>query len=185
MLEVVSEFMQVVAPDQRFVVAGGSYGAYLARGMINQQGGMIDGLYLIVPLIVPDDTLIQLPPQQTLVADEQYLAALSPQESYLRDLFVIQSLETLELFRNLTDPTMEAPNPNYLQKIREQFAFSFPVDNLPTPFPAPALIITGRQDSICGYFEAWKTIENYPRATFAVLDRAGHLLHFEQQSLYQ
>jgi pimeloyl-ACP methyl ester carboxylesterase len=59
------------------------------------------------------------------------------------------------------------------------------VDALPEPFPAPTLILTGRQDSMCGYREAWKIFDNYPRATFAVLDRAGHLLGWEQQSLFR
>ena len=41
----------------------------------------------------------------------------------------------------------------------------------------------GRQDSISGYRDAWAILENYPRATFAVLDRAGHGLGVEQRSL--
>ncbi|MGD0429558.1 MAG: hypothetical protein ABSA58_00575 [Acetobacteraceae bacterium] len=36
------------------------------------------------------------------------------------------------------------------------------------------MIITGRQDTAVGYRDAWQIIENYPRATFAVMDRADH-----------
>ncbi len=61
--------------------------------------------------------------------------------------------------------------------------FSFKVDQLGTPFPAPALIIMGRQDSYCGYREAWEIIENYPRGTFAVLDRTGHAIGNDQKVL--
>src|SRR5689334_5319844 len=53
-LEVVSEFMQIVAPGNHFVVAGYSYGGYLARGLVYRQGTRIDGLLLMVPGIEPD-----------------------------------------------------------------------------------------------------------------------------------
>ena len=67
----------------------------------------------------------------------------------------------------------------FLGKIREQpekYAFSFNVDNLPEPFPGPALIITGRQDAIVGYRDAWSILDKYPRASYVILDRAGHQL---------
>jgi hypothetical protein len=34
-----------------------------------------------------------------------------------------------------------------------------------------------------GYRDAWGILENFPRATFAVLDRSGHFLEIEQQDL--
>jgi pimeloyl-ACP methyl ester carboxylesterase len=45
------------------------------------------------------------------------------------------------------------------------------------------LILTGRQDASVGYAGAWRLLEHYPRATFAVLDRAGHGLPHEQVEL--
>jgi pimeloyl-ACP methyl ester carboxylesterase len=66
----------------------------------------------------------------------------------------------------------------------ENYEFSFAVDALAKPCPAPALIVSGRQDSIVGYRDAWEIIENYPRATFAVLDRSGYLLGVEQADLF-
>ena len=58
------------------------------------------------------------------------------------------------------------------------------MDALPQPFPAPTLIVAGRQDSIVGYRDAWRILESYPRATIAVLDRAGHCLEIEQARLF-
>jgi pimeloyl-ACP methyl ester carboxylesterase len=43
--------------------------------------------------------------------------------------------------------------------------------------------VTGRQDSAVGYLGAWELLDHYPRATFAVLDRAGHALPHEQPEL--
>ena len=45
--------------------------------------------------------------------------------------------------------------------------------------------MTARQDHLCGYRDAWNLLDNYPRATFAVLDRAGHFVNIEQDVLCQ
>jgi len=51
-------------------------------------------------------------------------------------------------------------------------------------FKKPTVILLGRQDSSVGYKDAWTTLDNYTRATFAVLDRAGHNLQIEQVELF-
>jgi pimeloyl-ACP methyl ester carboxylesterase len=58
-----------------------------------------------------------------------------------------------------------------------------PEDASPEPFVQPTLFITGRQDQIVGYRDAWARLEHYPRATFAVLDIAGHNAHMDQPGL--
>ena len=40
-------------------------------------------------------------------------------------------------------------------------------------FNKSTLILLGRQDSSVGYKDAWSILDNYPKATFAVLDKAG------------
>ena len=52
-------------------------------------------------------------------------------------------------------------------------------------FGKPTLVLTGRQDSHVGYKDGWRVLEKYPRATYAVLDRAGHALGVEQKELFQ
>ena len=54
----------------------------------------------------------------------------------------------------------------------------------PKSVEKPTLILAGRQDAMVGYRDAWKILENYPRGTFAVLDRAGHNLQIEQETLF-
>jgi pimeloyl-ACP methyl ester carboxylesterase len=100
MLEVISEFMQTVAPNQRFIVTGLSYGGYYARGLIYQQCSMIDGLLLVVPVGIPEMTKRQVPPHLLLVKDDQFLSALTPGDTEVfTNLFVVQSVEGLEWFR--------------------------------------------------------------------------------------
>lgn len=54
-----------------------------------------------------------------------------------------------------------------------------PEDAPPGRFTRPSLFITARQDDVAGYRDAWACSGHYPRATFAVLDAAGHNVHLE------
>ncbi len=40
-------------------------------------------------------------------------------------------------------------------------------------FDRPVLIVTGRQDSVVGVEDQWALAQRLPRATYAMLDRAG------------
>ena len=83
---------------------------------------------------------------------------------------------------------MKAADAKHLEPIRRdpsRYGFSFDADTLAEPFAAPTLIVTGRQDTIVGYRDAWRIVENYPRATFAVLDRADHGLPIDQDALFR
>jgi pimeloyl-ACP methyl ester carboxylesterase len=183
MLEVITEFIQTIAPNQRFVVAGLSYGGYHARGLVHQLGSMIDGVALWIPQVETDVTKLEAPVHQTLVEDAQTRAALTPQESFLPNMAVVLGMETLEWMRTYGLPAIAMADFPFIEKVGDLASYSFPIDQLATPFPGPALIVTGRQDSMVGYKSAWAILDNYPRGTFAVLDRAGHFLDIEQASL--
>jgi pimeloyl-ACP methyl ester carboxylesterase len=56
---------------------------------------------------------------------------------------------------------------------------------LPELFEGPSLFLAGRQDPVVGYQDAWPILEQYPRASFVVLDRASHDFPFEQKALFK
>lgn len=185
MLEIALGFMEAVAPGERFAVAGLSYGGYLARGIVHHRGSLVDGMMIGVPVIEIDPTKENLPGHKIIHEDEAFLAALRPEEQDLPDMLTVQSMETLHVWRDYLYPAMAIADNEFLNRLSLNYAFSFEVDVLAKPFPAPALILTGRFDNWCGYREAYKLLENYPRGTFAVLDRAGHALYMEQKSIFQ
>jgi pimeloyl-ACP methyl ester carboxylesterase len=122
----------------------------------------------------------------TLVEDEKLLADLGGEEAdFLRKAAVVQSREFLESLRADILPAFKIADNDFLNKIREHFTFSFDVNTLPQPFDKPTLFLMGRQDSRVGFADAWKIINNYPRASFVVLDRAGHMLKVEQKRLFR
>jgi len=49
--ELLSRFVEAVLGDARFVVAGSSYGAYMAQGLVHRFGGRLDGLWMNVPAV--------------------------------------------------------------------------------------------------------------------------------------
>ncbi len=186
-LDVVLGFIDNVIPGQRFVVGGASAGAYLARGVVYHRSASIDGLLLTVPLITAYDAKRHMPPHVTLATDTALVSELEPDE--VEGLFqsaVVQSRKVVDYIRTNFSSANEIGDQAFQAKIREHpenYAFSFDVDALPNPCPAPTLIVAGRQDSWVGYRDAWEILDNYPRGTFVVLDRSGHFLGVEQADL--
>ena len=70
-----------------------------------------------------------------------------------------------------------------LERIGERYAFASGVDAGGDPFTGPSLIVCGRQDSVVGWRDALRLPDRFPRATFAVLDTAGHNLEGERPDL--
>ncbi len=186
MLDVVLEFIDALIPNQRFVIVGLSYGGYLARGIIFRRFELIDGMLLIVPMVISNSTDRTLPPKMVFVKDEELLSSLSPKDREgFEEVAVIQTKDHWNRYKSEITAAVNIADDKFLANLQPpQIAFSFDVDTLSKPFEKPSLILVGRQDHWLGYKDAWKILENYPRATFAVLDRAGHCLQMEQEKLF-
>ncbi len=186
MLDVVLDFIETVTPGRRFALAGSSYGAYLARGVVYRKPAVVDGLLMIVPMIIANLAKRTLPSHITLMRDAEFVDSLEPSQRELFESFaVVQTRRTWERTRDEVIVGLETADKGFLSRLQSHgYAFSFDVDAMPAPFEKPTLILVGRQDAMVGYCDAWKTLENYPRATFAVLDRAGHNLPIEQEELF-
>ena len=179
MLDAVLAFIDTVIPGQRFVLAGLSYGGYLARGVASRRTALIDGLMLCAPQVKADPAQAHLPPRTTLVQDPALVAELGP----VADLIVVQSPTVVEAVRDVLAEVQIADH-TFNARLEAAGPSSFEVAP-PVPFDGPTLIMTARQDHLCGYRDAWDLLDNYPRATFAVLDRAGHFVNIEQDVLCQ
>jgi pimeloyl-ACP methyl ester carboxylesterase len=178
MLGAILAFIDQVIPGQRFVLAGLSYGGLMARGVMYHRAAAVDGLLLCVPQVKADAADAQLPPRQAIVADPALAAQLGP----IANLMVVQDEQAGAAVRGLLAQVRGADH-DFLARLEAAGGFSFDVDRPPAPFAGPTLILTARQDHLCGYRDAWDLLANYPRATFAVLDRAGHLIDIEQAAL--
>jgi len=187
-LEVILACIDKLTAGQRFSMIGLSLGAYLARGVMCYRAEFIDGMAMIVPIIIAEDKKRTVPPHKVLVEDPAISAELTPEEADWFGMSVVHSRKWLDYLRSSPQvPEHENGDSEFLDKIRKQsenYAFSFNVDNVLEPFPGPSLIITGRQDAIAGYRDVWNILENYPRATYVVLDRAGHALEEKEDLVH-
>jgi pimeloyl-ACP methyl ester carboxylesterase len=186
-LDIVLEFIDRVIPEEKFVLAGESAGAYLARGVVYHRFNRIGGLLMTVPLIVPDDQKRTLPPHVVLVEDSQLLSELNKEELEMLQFAVVHDRKVFNAIKQVFSITGVSSDQIFLDKIRSDpanYSFSFNVDSLPEPMNTPTLILAGRQDDSVGYRDAWTILENFPRASFVVLDRAGHGLGIEQDTLF-
>lgn len=183
-LDIVQLFMHEICPNQSYAIAGESRGGYLARGLVYKNPEMVDGALFIVPGRYAVARADSLPSHVTLVTDEALLSELEPAEARRFDRLVVQSRNMLNKIRKYKIPAVEAADAAFQAKIMAGYEFSFDVDKSSKPFRKPTLILLGRQDTEVGYRDAWNIIELFPRATFAILDMAGHSLSWEQEDLF-
>ena len=186
MLSVVLEFIDFIVPTGTFLIAGESYGGYLARGVITNLSNRVDGLLLICPVIKPPNERI-LPDKTVLKENPELLSSLiaEDREKY-ESIAVVQNRESWLLYKTNVIPGLNIANYDFLRKIGSLgYAFSFEVDAMNARFNKPVLVITGRQDANVGYKDAWGIMDNYPRGSYIVLDRAGHGLEIEQRIVFK
>ena len=186
MLQVVLEFIDSMIPGQNFIIAGESYGGYLAQGVIKDRPDMVDGVLLICPMTVADYRRRKAPLHTTVVKNDSLLQTITSGEARGFESFsVVQTQQTLERYLSEVHPAFDAADYDFLARLHEGGrGFSSDLYEQFIPFEKPSLIILGRQDSIVGYKDAWDIYDLYPRGSFVVLDRAGHNLQIEQADLF-
>ena len=187
MLELVLGFIDAVIPDRHFVLAGESYGGYLARGIVYKRPADVDGLLLICPVAWHEAVKDNGAEFQVLERDAELLSSLSEEDrnSFEREgIITMRNNRVWKRFKKEVLPGLEAIDQAFLEKVGRHFALSFNVDALEKPYGKPALMLAGRQDSIVGYRGLWQIAEMYPRASFVLLDRAAHALQIEQDILF-
>ncbi|HEY3274373.1 MAG TPA: alpha/beta hydrolase [Methanocella sp.] len=187
MLDAVIRFAEKVIPGDNFLVAGESYGGYLARGLVSRIPDRLAGLLLICPVIYADREKRTLPQRAVFARDEQMLADIEPHtRAFFERMLVLQDKRRWERFQEDIVPGTEAEDREFTKRLMETgYAFSFDADRLERPFEKPSLLLAGRQDATVGWADMLKIVDNYPRGTFAVLDRAGHGLEVEQQTVFE
>lgn len=182
MLEVILAFIDRVIPDKRYLIIGESYGGYIARGVIEKCKERVSGAAFICPLIIPDHEKRNVPEHLIIFKDEGFIESLSKnEEEEFRSLSVVLDEYNWVRFQKEILAGYQLSDKDFLAKIKANYSFSFETDTELVEFPA--VFLMGKQDSMVGYKDAFQLLVNYPRATFVVLDRAGHNLQIEQASL--
>jgi pimeloyl-ACP methyl ester carboxylesterase len=122
MLDIVLGVVDALIPGERFLVAGESFGGYLARGLVAKRPQMIEGALLICPLgrpYVVTETSIDkgdVPELTVLERDPDLLASLTDYErEQFEGLTVLQNRRVWERFRDEILPALEIADNDFLE----------------------------------------------------------------------
>ncbi|KAF2758547.1 alpha/beta-hydrolase [Pseudovirgaria hyperparasitica] len=172
--------------SSRFLVVGASCGSYLARAIAQRYTTQINGLLLRVPVTDPENEKRDLDVFRPLLSNADVMSKVPEKDkTTMGDFLVVQTAGYIQALLNkiaaIVNPAVEQADIKVLHTIRNDpkaYLLTAPLEI--TPFPAPALILTGRQDTHVGYRDSLRLLGSYPRATHVVLDRGSHALPVDE-----
>ncbi len=177
--QVLLEFIDRLLGGQPFLLVGESFGGQLARGIIEQISGRIRGALFLCPYIA--DIAQTLPERTVAVSDPAYMQSLGETARASFELLsVIQTQEVHTAFRQDIGSYLHLADHAFIDALGQTLEF-----DLSRRYHFPTSFIMGRQDHATGYEGAYAVLPCYPRASFSVLDCAGHNLQIEQPEVFQ
>lgn len=176
-----------------FLVVGSSCGAYLARALAYKYASAVDGLLLRVPLVEPVNSKRDVDPFEPAIKNDALLSSkLSDADREKLGGIPVQTPEYIRAFKRRLEatalPALAVSDSAALDPIRNDdnlYRLTAPLHSPERPFLKPTLVLTGRQDGVVGYRDAWPLVKCYPRATFVALDRADHGLPVDETDLFE
>ncbi|GIG21064.1 2-hydroxy-6-oxo-6-phenylhexa-2,4-dienoate hydrolase [Cellulomonas chitinilytica] len=177
-VSLLADWLDVTVGEEPVLLVGHSYGGYLARVLAGRRAPRVAGLALLCPAGARSrDVPTPVVRHAEVGADD----GMDPADAAsFRDYFVVRTPATRRRFDETVRPAADLLDRPALERIASRWELD---ETDAGPIDVPVLVVAGRQDSSVGYASAWDLVERYSRATFAVLDRAGHALPHEQQRL--
>jgi pimeloyl-ACP methyl ester carboxylesterase len=175
LLAAVMEFARNTLPNERFAIIGESRGSYIARGIVHLCPELVTGAALFVTGGSPTSDPERLPIHKVMEPDPSIRSELSDGDvGYFENVMVVQRRDIVKKWRNSKAPAKHLWNAEQEARVGTKFDFSFHVRGETSIFDGPSLIVAGRQDKMSGYLDSVDLLPEFPRATLAVLDSAGH-----------
>jgi len=190
MLDILCEFIDAAIGREKFLLTGCSYGGYLSLGLIHKMSERIDGVILLVPM-TDSNEIVDKPenlPKKQMVWQSELLASAeeSPNFDGYMSMAVVATLEAYEKWQKHIQPGVDIADKEFLSNYSiMDYSRSLEEALRTITFDKPSCILTGRQDGITGYVMPYELVERFPRATFAILDCAGHALPLDNEYLFQ
>jgi len=176
-ISILIDALEAIVAGEPFAVAGNSYGGYLTLGLVRAIPERLLGAALLVPDLPAADGSRDTPPHVTLVeAPTATFDDLADDERWIPDRLVQQSRRAVSEIREHDMPAIRIADQPFLERLEADYQLPAELQTARAAFPRPSLIVTGRQDATVGYEAAWRLRDEFPRATIATLDLAGHWL---------
>lgn len=183
-VDAVCEHIDEVLGCGRFLLAGCSYGGYLAAAIARRRPDQVAGLLLVCPgiKILVEDRI--LPEQPCAPAALDWLADVPLEfHDHLRRAVGNRTGEAAAHLGQLLAGDSRADE-QYLRRLRTT-GYQLSDENSSTVYAGPTSVLAGREDRIVGYVDQFLAIDRYPNATYAALSGAGHYLPFEQPDAFR
>jgi pimeloyl-ACP methyl ester carboxylesterase len=185
MLAILQDLIDVVLPEGQFAVAGNSYGGFLTLALVRSIPERLGGAALLVPDLPDADGRRDLPEPVTIHADSAVFADLAPDEEWIPGALPVHERRMLDEIRAHDMPAYRVADWAFLARLEANYLLTGEAAYPGSPFERPSLILAGRQDARVGYRRATTLIDEFPRATLAVADLAGHHLgRIERPALF-
>lgn len=184
LVAVVRDALRERLGDEPFALVGNSYGGMVARRLAHDFGGQVRGLAVIAGVFIADRSARTVPEKIVLREQPELFDVDSAAAAQYAEEAVVQSRSGFDAFRRYLKPGLDSVDQNALERIAQRYALdSQPEDAATEPFDRPTMILCGRHDHVVGYVDAWSRLENYPQASFVLVEAAGHMVHLEQPEL--
>jgi pimeloyl-ACP methyl ester carboxylesterase len=170
-LDTLLAFAGRIGDASSLLLVGHSAGAYFARAMAARAPRQVAGLALFCPLLPG----LRDVPEHRVVVGSGVLG-----DDDFRSYFVVQTAEMLDRYERFVAPAAVLVDHAALERIGERWELA--PDHGPA-YAGPTLVVAGRLDSTVGYATAADLANDYPHASLAVVDDAGHALPHEQPDL--
>jgi len=183
-VDAVAEFVDREVGTGPILLAGCSYGGYLAAALARRRPERIAGLLLVCPgiKILAEDR--DLPEAQDSPAAADWLAGLPSQlRAHLSSALGNRTRDVAARVAAVlasSDPGDE----EYLQRLRTT-GYRLSDEDSAVQYGGPTCIVTGRQDHVVGHADQYRALAAYPQASFTVLAEAGHYIPFEQPDAFR
>lgn len=183
-VDAVLEFVDARIGSERFLLAGCSYGGYIAAAVTRRRPEQVAGLLLVcsgVKIGRKDRDLPELPDR----ADPD--GWLSGVPADLRDhLSLALGNRDREVAKRVAAVLASSATGDDAYQARLR-ATGYPVsdEGADAIYSGPTSLVNGRQDRIGGYADQFPALSSYPYATFSALTDAGHYVPFEQARVFR
>lgn len=180
-IDTIAKFIDEETGGKRVALVGFSWGGYFALAYAQRHPERVAGLALVVPGFGEEPKA--RPPQTVLVDEPGVLEGEPPPIAGLvRSAATVHTKAVRDILKRDVASGSGSVDRAFLGRVLQtRYGKHELVRGL--AFGGPALVLSGRQDTICGYVDAREIAESMPRATYAMLDRAGHALAVEQGDL--
>jgi len=167
-----------------FALLANSMGGLLARHVVSVFAEQVIGLALIAPVVEPDVSLRRLPAFVVPESDVELLESLTPSDcEEFAAMAVRQDAESWRAFRDHALPGLRAADQAAMDRLSQRYYLEERPEDVFNRFEGPTVIITGRQDHVVGFEDQFSLLAHYPRASYVVIDGAGHNVHLEQPAI--